>query len=98
MSLAGDVAVTHRVLDGLDGPAVLVGHSYGGAVITEAGNHENVAALVYIAAFAPTRASPSAPSSPTVLPVHCAPARTSRSISNLTESRWPDRDTPVRSE
>ena len=53
LSLAGDVAATHRVLDGLGGPAVLVGHSYGGAVITEAGNHPDVAALVYIAAFAP---------------------------------------------
>src|SRR6516165_11464433 len=53
LSLAGDVAATHQVLDGLGGPAVLVGHSYGGAVITEAGNHPDVAALVYVAAFAP---------------------------------------------
>jgi pimeloyl-ACP methyl ester carboxylesterase len=53
LSLADDVAVTRRVLDTQNGPAVLVGHSYGGAVITEAGNHENVAALAYIAAFAP---------------------------------------------
>jgi pimeloyl-ACP methyl ester carboxylesterase len=52
-SLADDVAATHRVLDDLDGPAVLVGHSYGGAVISEAGNHAKVAALVYLAAFAP---------------------------------------------
>jgi len=50
LSLAGDVAATHLILDGLDGPAVLVGHSYGGAVITEAGNHPNVAALAYIQA------------------------------------------------
>ena len=55
LSLAGDVAATHLILDGLDGPAVLVGHSYGGAVITEAGNHPNVAALVYITAFAPDK-------------------------------------------
>ncbi|MGW1411701.1 alpha/beta fold hydrolase [Streptomyces sp. NPDC002403] len=55
LSLAGDVAVTHQVLDGLDGPAVLVGHSYGGAVITEAGNHPNVAGLTYITAFAPDK-------------------------------------------
>ncbi|MER5437823.1 alpha/beta hydrolase [Streptomyces sp. NPDC002790] len=55
LSLAGDVAATHRVLDSLDGPAVLVGHSYGGAVITEAGNHPNVAALVYVTAFAPDK-------------------------------------------
>jgi pimeloyl-ACP methyl ester carboxylesterase len=53
LSLAGDVAATRQVLDGLDGPAVLVGHSYGGAVITEAGSHPNVAALAYIAAYAP---------------------------------------------
>jgi pimeloyl-ACP methyl ester carboxylesterase len=52
LSLDGDVAATHQILDGLDGPAVLVGHSYGGVVITEAGNHPNVAALAYIAAFA----------------------------------------------
>ena len=55
LSLAGDVTATHQILDGLDGPVVLVGHSYGGAVITEAGNHQNVAALVYITAFAPDK-------------------------------------------
>src|SRR5580693_987385 len=53
VSLEGDVAFTRRVIDGLDGPVVLAGHSYGGAVITEAGTHEKVAALVYVAAFAP---------------------------------------------
>lgn len=53
ISLAGDVAATNAVLDALDGPAVLVGHSYGGVVITEAGNHANVDKLVYITAFAP---------------------------------------------
>jgi len=52
-SLADDVAATKRVLDQQDGPAILVGHSYGGVVITEAGNHPKVASLVYIAAFAP---------------------------------------------
>jgi pimeloyl-ACP methyl ester carboxylesterase len=52
-SLADDVAVTKRALAALDGPAILVGHSYGGAVITEAGNDPKVAGLVYIAAFAP---------------------------------------------
>jgi pimeloyl-ACP methyl ester carboxylesterase len=55
LSLAGDVAATQLILDDLDGPAVLVGHSYGGAVITEAGNHPNVAALAYITAFAPDK-------------------------------------------
>jgi pimeloyl-ACP methyl ester carboxylesterase len=53
LSLEDDAATTRRVIDGLDGPVVLVGHSYGGAVITEAGLDEKVAALVYIAAFAP---------------------------------------------
>jgi pimeloyl-ACP methyl ester carboxylesterase len=52
-SLADDVAVTTRAIDRQDDPVILVGHSYGGAVITEAGNHPDVAALVYIAAFAP---------------------------------------------
>lgn len=55
LSLTGDVAATRQVLDGLDGPAVLVGHSYGGVVITEAGSHPGVAALAYIAAFAPDK-------------------------------------------
>jgi pimeloyl-ACP methyl ester carboxylesterase len=54
-SLADDVAVTRRTLARQKGPVVLVGHSYGGVVITEAGNHANVAALVYIAAFAPDK-------------------------------------------
>ena len=54
-SLAGDVAATKLVLDALDGPALLVGHSYGGVVITEAGNDPRVAGLVYIAAFAPDK-------------------------------------------
>src|SRR4051794_280156 len=53
LSLDSDVETTHQVLDRQDGPAILVGHSYGGAVITEAGRHERVAGLVYIAAFAP---------------------------------------------
>jgi pimeloyl-ACP methyl ester carboxylesterase len=80
ISLDGDVAATRQVLDSLDGPAVLVGHSYGGAVITEAGNHPNVAALVYIAAFAPDTgesvssliagAPPGAPQPPILPPVN----------------------------
>jgi pimeloyl-ACP methyl ester carboxylesterase len=55
LSLAGDVAATQQILGGLDGPAVLAGHSYGGAVITEAGNHPNVAALAYIAGYVPDK-------------------------------------------
>jgi len=55
LSLEGDAAATRWVLDAQDGPAVLVGHSYGGAVISEAGTHPNVAALVYVCAFAPDK-------------------------------------------
>jgi pimeloyl-ACP methyl ester carboxylesterase len=55
VSLKDDVAVTRRAIAALDGPVVLVGHSYGGAVITEAGTDPNVAALVYVTAFAPDK-------------------------------------------
>ena len=55
LTLDDDVAATKRVLDQKNGPVILVGHSYGGAVISEAGNHPKVAALVYITAFAPDR-------------------------------------------
>src|SRR5438552_2449711 len=55
MSLEDDVAVTKRVLATHSGPVILVGHSYGGAVITEAGNDPKVAGLVYITAFAPDK-------------------------------------------
>ncbi|HKC35304.1 MAG TPA: alpha/beta hydrolase [Chitinophagaceae bacterium] len=50
-SLADDVRITKAVLSMQDGPTILVGHSYGGAIITEAGDHPNVKALVYVAAF-----------------------------------------------
>jgi pimeloyl-ACP methyl ester carboxylesterase len=55
ISLAGDVAVTKRALAAQGGPSILVGHSYGGVVITESGIGPNVAGLVYIAAFAPDK-------------------------------------------
>jgi len=55
ISLEDDVAATKRILVGQDGPTILVGHSYGGAVITEAGNDPKVAGLVYITAFAPEK-------------------------------------------
>jgi pimeloyl-ACP methyl ester carboxylesterase len=55
ISLADDVAVTRRTIANQDGPVILVGHSYGGAVITEAGNDPKVAQLVYVAAFAPDK-------------------------------------------
>ena len=54
-SLFDDVATTKRAITTQDGPVILVGHSYGGAVITEAGNDARVVGLVYIAAFAPDR-------------------------------------------
>jgi pimeloyl-ACP methyl ester carboxylesterase len=53
LSLEGDAMATRMILDRQQGPTVLVGHSYGGAVITEAGTHDRVAALVYICAFGP---------------------------------------------
>lgn len=52
-AFADDVAATKRVLDAQDGPTLLVGHSYGGSIITEAGVHPNVVGLVYVAAHAP---------------------------------------------
>src|SRR3989454_4584322 len=55
ISLEDDVAATKRILAAQDGPTILVGHSYGGVVITEAGNDPNVAGLVYITAFAPDK-------------------------------------------
>jgi pimeloyl-ACP methyl ester carboxylesterase len=55
LSLDGDVSATRWVLDAQDGPVVLGGHSYGGAVVTQAGTHPKVASLVYVAAFAPDK-------------------------------------------
>ena len=55
ISLAGDVAATKLVINEQDGPVILVGHSYGGAVITEAGTDAKVVGLVYITAFAPDK-------------------------------------------
>jgi pimeloyl-ACP methyl ester carboxylesterase len=74
LSLRGDAAATRRVIDAQDGPVVLVGHSYGGAVITEAGTHDKVVAVVYVAAFVPAEGEsvrtfhgdPDAPESPLV--------------------------------
>src|SRR6516162_4019135 len=54
-SLADDVATTKAAIDSVGGEVVLVGHSYGGVVITEAGTHHKVSSLVYITAFAPEK-------------------------------------------
>ncbi|SKB08891.1 alpha/beta fold hydrolase [Aeromicrobium choanae] len=59
-SFADDVAAATRVLDQQDGPAILVGHSWGGTVITEAGTHPNVAGLVYVSALVPDTGETSA--------------------------------------
>ena len=63
VTLEDDVAVTRRAIDAAGEPVILVGHSYGGAVVTEAGTHPNVAAVVYITAFVPdageSRSTPS---------------------------------------
>jgi pimeloyl-ACP methyl ester carboxylesterase len=106
-SLADDVAVTSRVLDQRE-DVILVGHSYGGAVITEAGNHQNVKALVYIAAFAPDSGEsvntliadppPGAPVPP-ILPPSTASSSSiappSRPTSSLTSpSSWPTHRSP----
>ena len=61
LSLAGDVAATQQIIGQAAGPVVLVGDSYGGVVITEAGTDPKVSKLVYIAAFAPDKGSPSPP-------------------------------------
>ena len=74
LSLSGDAAATRLIIDAQEAPVVLVGHPYGGAVITEAGAHDKVTALVYIAAFAPDKGesvkalggNPGAPGSPIV--------------------------------
>ncbi len=55
LSLQGDADAARLIIGAKDGPVVLVGHSYGGAVISEAGTHPNVAALVYVCAFAPDK-------------------------------------------
>src|SRR3954451_6694450 len=80
LSHADDVAVTRRAIDAQSEPVILVGHSYGGAGITEAGNHPKVSALVYVAAFAPDKGEsvnpliadppPDAPVPPILPPQH----------------------------
>ncbi|MFO7448238.1 MAG: alpha/beta hydrolase [Ignavibacteriaceae bacterium] len=72
ISLAGDIAATKQVIEAQNGPVILVGHSYGGVIITEAGTHPNVKALVYIEALVPDKGESAA--SLTKDPVPGAPA------------------------
>ena len=81
ISLVDDVAVTTRALATQDGPAILVGHSYGGVVVTEAGNDPKVAGLVYIAAFAPASCAIEVAPIPQLIRSSCAAAFS-------TASRW----------
>src|SRR5258708_40373851 len=72
LSLAGDVAATKHVIEDYDGPVLLVGHSYGGAVITETGSHPHVLGLGYIAPLAPDHGG--AGPQPLAHPPPCDPA------------------------
>ena len=100
LSHQGDVEATKLIVGQQGEPVVLVGHSYGGAVITEAGNHPNVAALVYIAGFVPdqgesveTSSEPSRPASRTREPLSCRLRRgscssTERSSMSNSRATW----------
>jgi pimeloyl-ACP methyl ester carboxylesterase len=88
-SLADDVAATNRILDRLSGPAVLVGHSYGGAIITEAGNNAHVASLVYVAAFAPDEGEQLGPLTGTNPPAAKSIAPTSDGYLLIDQAKFP---------
>jgi pimeloyl-ACP methyl ester carboxylesterase len=100
-SLEDDVTATNRILDRQSGPAVLVGHSYGGAIITEAGNNAHVASLVYVAAFAPdevrrssARSRPTRPpptASPQLPTATCWSIRRASPPTSRPTCRWPTR-------
>ena len=100
MSLAGDANATKMIIDSQPGPVILVGHSYGGAVITEAGTNPKVVGLVYITAFAPDKGKsvntlianppPGAPVPPIL------PPRTATYFSTKPNSRPPSPATWIR--
>ena len=102
LSLDSDVETTHNVLDEQDGPSILVGHSYGGVVITEAGRHDNVAGLAYIAAFAPDAGEsvntliadppPGAPVPPILPPVGRVPLPRPREVRGVVRGGLPADD------
>jgi len=88
-SLADDVAATNRILDRQSGPAVLVGHSYGGAVITEAGNNAHVASLVYVAAFAPDEGEKLGPLLGSIAPAATSTAPTADGYLMVDQAKFP---------
>jgi pimeloyl-ACP methyl ester carboxylesterase len=88
-SLADDVAATNRILDRQSGPAVLVGHSYGGAVITEAGNNAHVASLVYVAAFAPDEGEKVGPLLGSIAPAQNSIAPTADGYLLIDQAKFP---------
>ena len=88
-SLADDVAATNRILDRQSGPAVLVGHSYGGAVITEAGNNAHVASLVYVAAFAPDEGEKVGPLLGSIVPAANSIAPTADGYLLVDQAKFP---------
>jgi pimeloyl-ACP methyl ester carboxylesterase len=88
-SLADDVAATNRILDRQPGPAVLVGHSYGGAVITQAGNHAHVASLVYVAAFAPDEGEKLGPLLGSIAPAATSTAPTADGYLMVDQAKFP---------
>jgi pimeloyl-ACP methyl ester carboxylesterase len=88
-SLADDVAATNRILDRQSGPAVLVGHSYGGAVITEAGNNAHVASLVYVAAFAPDEGEKLGPLLGSIAPAQNSIAPTADGYLLIDQAKFP---------
>jgi pimeloyl-ACP methyl ester carboxylesterase len=88
-SLEEDVTATNRILDRQSGPAVLVGHSYGGAIITEAGNNPHVASLVYVAAFAPDEGERVGPLAATIPPAATSIAPTADGYLLIDRAKFP---------
>ena len=88
-SLADDVAATNRILDRQSGPAVLVGHSYGGAIITEAGNNTHVASLVYVAAFVPDEGEKLGPLAGSIAPAANSIAPTADGYLLIDQAKFP---------
>ena len=88
-SLADDVAATNRILDRQSGPAVRVGHSYGGAIITEAGNNTHVASLVYVAAFVPDEGEKLGPLAGSIAPAANSIAPTADGYLLIDQAKFP---------